>query len=133
MATERILFLTCRSSLISSRSAREVKTTSYIDLTGPAQLVEDFAKGTPRLVFAFFSRSNNVLIFEPFSIFIKRKNHCGFLAGCVDNVLNVRHAHLLLCAILARVISRTDNRSHRACRRGKFAHPTVPERISSRA
>src|SRR5947209_4875724 len=89
IAAERILFLTGRSSLFSSRCACEVRTTSYIDLTGTAQLVKYFAQRTSWLIFGLFGDSDYVLVLTPFSIFVEWKDHRGFLAVCVNDVLNI--------------------------------------------
>src|SRR2546423_13621647 len=70
-AADSTLFFTRRSSLLTSRSACGVMTTSYINLTSAPQLVDEFCERTSGLVFCFLRGLDYVLVFEPFTIFFK--------------------------------------------------------------
>src|SRR5436305_14973924 len=59
-----IRFLTDRSSRLSSRSARDVIVTLYINLSGLAHLFDNLIKRTARLVAAFFVAANQVQVFH---------------------------------------------------------------------
>ncbi len=85
-------FFVCRSRRRSSRSARDVISTLYIDLIGLSHLLDYLCERTTLLSATLAGDAAQMQVFQQFLIIINRNDHSSLAPFDISDELNIlRH------------------------------------------